>query len=135
MNANSSNIGALISAKLAVEPKANAAGTRNGVSIDRLALGVSSCVLAVLTGASTGTPTTLSVDVKLQDSADGTTFADFATAVSATAVSSSAEKDIDLTTARQYVRAVETVSFTGGTAPTVLSSAALVFGGATTLPL
>jgi len=60
----------------AIRPQAAAAGTVNGLSIDRL--GFEDAVLLVSAGAVAGAPTAQTVDVKIQDSADGTTWVDVA---------------------------------------------------------
>lgn len=141
MNANSANVGTYIVAKTGTAPAANGAATRNGTGIDRVALGVDSCVLVALIGAPTGSPTGFTYDLKLQDSANNTDWADFnpsgvgTGAMAQQTAAGVAEKDIDLTLARQYVRVVETLTITGGTAPTVPAGSAIVFGGASTLPL
>lgn len=136
-----SNIGAFIKPEKGTVPAAVAAGTRNGAAILRKGFG--SCVLVGETGAVTGAPSAQNLAVKLQDSADGVTFADYvppggvaadAAITTITAANTQARKDIDLSAARDYIRTVETASFTGGTSPTIGASSRLVLGGADSLP-
>jgi len=126
--------GAHVKVVKGIAPQAAAAGTVNGVTIDRL--GFESCVVHVSTGAVSGEPTAQTVDVKLQDSADGTTWADLPGAVVSqiTAGDAEAEADIDLRGARRYIRAVATVAFTGGTTPNIQLAATVVLGGARERP-
>lgn len=129
------DVGAEIKAVAGFSPQAAAAGAINGTAIDRL--GFQSAVLHGRTGAATGTPTSQTYDLKLQDSADGTTgWADIAGSAitQITAVNTEAEKDVNLSGAKRYVRAVGTVAFVGGTTPTLLVASALVLGGASELP-
>jgi hypothetical protein len=116
-----------------IRPAAQAAATVEGPAIDRMDF--LSCVLHAFTGAVSGSPTSLTVNVKLQHSVDGATGWDDLTGAAIpqiTAANSTAEKDIDLTMARRFIRAVSTVSFNGGTSPTVLTAASIVLGGART---
>ena len=94
-------------------------------------------VLVLNVGATTGTPTTFSVACRLQDSADNSSFADIATAVAVTAVTTAnttATVAFNAKGLRRYLRAVVTPTFSGGTSPTVLVSASLVMGGAAVVP-
>lgn len=134
-NPNVSQIGHLISAKAGTVPVAASAGTRNGSAIDRQGMG--SCVLQAQSGASSGTPTSFTLNAKLQDSDDGSTgWADYtppsgtAAITAITAVNTNAEKDIDLAGAKRYVRVQEVVAFVGGTAPTLGAATSVVLGGA-----
>lgn len=129
------DIGSLVKAVLGNVPVAAAAGTRNGAAIDRQ--GFYSCVLTAISGAVTGAPTAQTLDAKLQDSADGSTgWADITGAAIAqiTAVNTLAQKDVNLSAAKRWIRVVETVGFTGGTSPTLGAAEAVVLGGADTLP-
>jgi len=111
--------------------------TTNGASLDRS--GKLSAVIMAQAGAASGTPTTQTYDVKLQDSADGTTFADITTVTSAvtqiTADDTVEVLDIELTNVRKFVRLSTTVAFTGGTSPAWPCAATLVLGGGDVLPL
>jgi hypothetical protein len=115
------------------------AGTINGTGVDRLqaAGSFSSCAIAGLTGAVSGSPTAQSATFKLQDSADNSTFADYvppglsaAPTLVLSAANAAGQVGIDLSGARQYVRVVCTVAFTGGSSPTLLVGAGLILGGA-----
>lgn len=136
-----SNIGAYIKAEKGTVPAAVAAGTRNGAAINRKGFG--SCVLVGETGAISGAPTAQTVDVKLQDSADGVTFADYvppggvaadAAIQQITAANTQRTKNIDLGAAREFIRTVETTTLTAGTTPTIGARSGLVLGGAVDLP-
>lgn len=129
------NIGSLIKQAFGVGPAANAAGAVNGPAIDRMGYG--SCSVAAITGLDTGTPSARSVTVKLQDSADGSTgWADITNAptVAVSAVSSIGEAEVNLASAKRYIRAVATTAFTGGTSPTLFSAAVVTLGGPDKLP-
>jgi hypothetical protein len=125
------NIGAFLAARQSLVPTNSAAGVRNGVSIDRT--GFASCVVVHACAAVTGAPTSQAIDLKLQDSADGTTFTDvvgFALTQKTSAVADIRELDLNLAGARQFVRLVETVAFVGGATPAVVSAPVLILGGA-----
>lgn len=136
---NINNIGAYFVTREGLAPAANAAGTRNGTGLDRLSSavkGAKSCTIISHTGAATGGPTSFTRDVKLQDSADNSAWADLAgAAVAQQTAAGLVELDVDLSGAKQYVRAVEVTTLTGGTAPTLPGSVEIVFGGADSLPL
>jgi hypothetical protein len=136
------NIGALLALATSVLPQAAAASV-NGAGVDRMAHGMPlSCVLHQVAGAESGAPTAVSVQTKLQHSADNSTWADYDPPGSATvaqtaalaAASSENAVAIDLSSANRYVRAVTTIAFTGGTSPTILVAADIVFGGEPLLP-
>ena len=129
------SIGSFIKPISAIKVQDSAAQAINGAAQDRV--GFASCVVFAASGDATGAPTAQAVDVKLQDSADGTTgWTDIAGAAVATlaADDSAAEIDVDLSSARQFVRAVAIVAFTGGTAPTIPVAVSLIMGGAAELP-
>jgi hypothetical protein len=135
------NVGSLVALATGIAPESSSGGTINGGAIDRIAHGLAnSAVLHQMVGADSGAPTTISVQTKLQDSADGAAFADFkpdgvnvAATAALTAVSSENSVAIDLTTARRFIRPVMTVGFTGGTTPAALVASDLVLGGERTL--
>lgn len=136
MHPTSNNIGAYVKAVRGISPQDSAAATINGASIDRL--GFDSCVLHHTCGAASGTPTSFTAASKLQDSDDGSTgWADLTGAAATTlaADDTEAQKDIDLTGAKRYIRVVETVAFVGGTSPKVEVAATVVLGGAVTKPV
>lgn len=130
------DIGAYIKPVVGFFPQASGAATINGASIDRN--GFYSAVLHGATGAVTGTPTGQTFDLKLQDSADGSTgWADISGAAitQITAVSTAGEINVNLTGAKRYIRAVGTVALTGGTTPTLQVAATVVLGGAVVKPV
>src|SRR6185312_15509284 len=108
------NIGALVDVVTSVEPQSSTGATINGASIDRQLHGNAlSCVLHTIGGAVTGAPTTSSVQSKLQDSADNSTWADYkpdtvnvAQAAALTAQNTENSLSVDLTNARRFIRAV-----------------------------
>jgi hypothetical protein len=135
MNSNSSSVGSLVKPMVGNVPAAPAAGTRNGAAIDRL--GYDSCVLFQQAGASSGTPTTIALDAKLQDSADGSSgWADISGAAitQLTTASSSGKVAVSLSGSKRYIRVVEVLAFTGGTSPTLGVSSSVVLGGPDSLP-
>jgi hypothetical protein len=132
------NIGAFVAVATSVLPQSSAAATVDGSSVDRFAHGHAlSCVLHQVAGADSGTPTTVSVQTKLQHSADNSTWADYtppgassvAETVALTAASTENSVAIDLSSADQYIRAVTTVAFTGGTSPAIEVAADIVLAG------
>jgi len=125
-----------------VPAAAKSAGTVNGTGIDRKPKGTTgfdSCKVTISNGVTSGTPTSFTNTVKVQDSADNSSFADYtpptgsASAVNSTA-SSIAELDVDLSMARRYIRVVETIAFVGGTAPTLLANETLLAFGTDEAP-
>lgn len=140
MHPSMNDIGSLVKTVKGIKVTNASAGTINGAAIDRQNYG--SCELHHAAGDATGTPTTRTVDTKLQDSDDGSTgWNDYnpsgsgsGAAAQLTANDTEARKAIDLTGAKRYIRAVTVVAFTGGTSPAVPVAAAVVLGGATTLP-
>lgn len=131
------NVGSFVVPVTSVFPESAAAGTVNGASIDRALHNMpQSCVLHQAAGAETGAPTTTSVQTKLQDSPDNTTWSDFKAGtqtVQQTAALTAANAEntaaIDLVTANRFIRAVTAVAFTGGTSPAVLIAADIILGG------
>lgn len=117
----------------------NSAGTRNGSAIDRESgQGLfESCTLHVTAGAASGSPTAQTLDVKIQDSADGSTgWADYtqpdgtsAAIAQQTADAVDVELDVNLTGAKRYLRVVEVIAFTGGSSPAWGAGESVVLGG------
>jgi hypothetical protein len=131
-----SDIGSDIKVVRAIAPHSNSGSSSvNGPSIDRL--DYASAVLFVDVGATSGNPTSFTVDCKLQESDDGSTWADITGASIATITTANTQKElnVDLRGRKRYIRAVLTASFSGGSSPTVLASAALVLGGANVYPI
>lgn len=145
MHLLNTDIGAFIKANVqALAPASQVAGSRNGTAID--ITDFRSGVLVVNLGAVSGTPTTTSVTYALQSNTDGGSTGWAALkdqdgngiTLAVTAGGASQEKDFTLQYIPQdhlFVRVTETVAFTGGTAPAVLSSATFVLGGAQRLPI
>ncbi|MBJ6762803.1 hypothetical protein JGU66_18725 [Myxococcaceae bacterium JPH2] len=129
----------------AVPPASAAAGTRNGNTINVSGYGSGTIVANV--GAASGTPTATTITYALQTSAtaDGSSgwvalkdIDNNAVVLTATAGGVAAEKDFNLqyaTPGHSFIRTVETVAFTGGTAPAVVTGATFVLGGGRRLPL
>lgn len=130
------DIGAHLTAKFGVAPSLQAAGALNGAAINRQ--GLNSAVLITESGAVAGAPSAQTLDAKIQDSADGSTgWADFLPAgagsgsiTQITAANSIARKRVNLMTAKQFIRVVQTAGFTAGTAPTIGAASVVVLGGA-----
>lgn len=138
-----SDIGAEVKVVTSAPPAARTA-TYNGPAID--VRNFESAVLHVRTGAVTGGPSAISVQSKLQYSADGTGgWADFvpptpypgtdlATAPAITAADSEEHLNVNLAGVN-YVREVQAIAFTGGTAPAVNTASTLALGGARKTPV
>ena len=89
--------------------------TANGAGVDLVAMGGDHAVVSLHLGVVSGTTPTL--DVKIQDSADNSTFADFATPVAftqKTVGASFSRLNLNIANVRRYVRAVVTIT---GTTP------------------
>jgi hypothetical protein len=139
---SNTQVGQLIKVKSGnIAPAARTAGAVNGTGVDRLAPVFNSAVLVVQSGAATGSPASLTLDAKIQHSDDNSSFSDYtppsgtAAITQITASSTVERKNVDLSGAKKYVRVVLTVGLTGGTSPTLPSSALLVLGGAQELPV
>jgi hypothetical protein len=128
-------IGELIRVLRGVAPLRSSGGTVNGPAIDRR--GFLSGILFLDVGATSGAPSSFTVDAKLQDSPDGTTgWADLAgeAVAQVTAINVQRFKDVNLSRAKAFIRVVVVDAFVGGTSPTVERGAAVVLGGADVLP-
>jgi hypothetical protein len=132
------NIGGIATIKQALKPAAQAAAASFGLAgttIDRKDF--RSAVFMVDNGVATGTPTSYSIDARIEDSADGSSWAAVATspansAVAITQIIADSTKqflEVDLEPYRRYVRLAFTVAFVGGTSPKVLLGAAVMLGG------
>lgn len=116
---------------ISIQPQSTTGGAVNGNnSLGKPNTAVASMICS--TSAATGAPTSLSVVWKLQDSADGTTFADVVApfgalpfTVTQTVANSSVSFDFRPVELRNFLRAVATVAFVGGTTPAVTISAAV----------
>lgn len=131
------NIGAYTAERIGNTPKERAAGADNGTGIDRT--GYSSCTLFVMTGVDSGTPTSFTLNCKLQQSSDdgsSDAYADITDAAitAITAENTYAKVDVNLQGCEQYIRAVMTPAFVDGSSPKLFSASAIVLGGADSLP-
>lgn len=139
------NIGAQLKTAMGPPAKAETPATVNGPAIDRMGIvsaqGYLSCVLHGQCGSATGSPTAQSYIAKLQDSAtSGGTYADFTDSegngalTAITADDTDGRTNIDLSSAKRFVRVVRIVALTAGTTPALPCSETVVFGGAGELP-
>lgn len=132
----SRNIGELLAVATSVPPQSfSGSAAVDGTSIDRFAHNdPQSCVLQLASGAVSGAPTSFSLSAQLQHSPDNSTWSNFGSAIQVTAADADASANVDLSGAAEYLRAVVTPSFTGGTSPSVLGQADIVLGGEQELP-
>lgn len=149
------NIGGLIAVRAASSAFSITAGagtdntTKTGIAIDRLdpasASLARSAVFAVLTDATLASGATLQVAGTVYDSADGTNFAVYnSTSFAAMTVSTGpsgggarvaqAELDVDLSSARRYVRFDHVPNLSAAGTDTAITCAVAVFGGFGRLP-
>ncbi len=146
------NIGQLGAVKrLSAAASATAAGTGDsttttGATIDRFGFGAgipSSMVLGVVYDATLATDKTLSIGYAVQDSADGSTWADYATATYATVAAGTTaasvaagafEANIDLSSAKRYVRANFALDLSATQTDTAVARAVGFMGGFDRLP-
>jgi len=129
-----SDIGSYIKATGSIFPQTiSGSSAVNGSAVDRS--GYESCMVAASVGAATGSPTSYSVATKLQDSANGTNgWTDIASGATISADNTGSALRVDLSSARQYIRAVSTPTFSGGSSPAVPHHATIILGGAKVLP-
>lgn len=121
---------------------------QNGPSIDRL--GYDSAVIAILSRATLTGGQTLALSVTLQDSSDGSTFADVAAehqpggiaggGVLATLSTAGdnhylSEYSVNLRGLRQYVRVQFTGNLSAGATDTATIACVMILGGAQTMPV
>ncbi len=141
------DIGSVITARAGSAVAALTAGgagdnaTINGLAIDRRAMGLpSSALVSVLFTAALGAGKTLSISAfKVQDSADGASWADFATfavpgVVATVSGSGQTVAKICLTGARSYVRVTFQPDLSATDTDTALVAAHWAFGGFSALP-
>lgn len=112
------------------------AGANNGTGIDRA--GYDEVEVLISTGAATGTPDSYSVNAKLQESTDNSTFTDVSgvaiTAITADATTAKMRK-IDASTLARYIRVVTTPAYVGGTTPKVPVAVTVLLGKAANGPV
>jgi hypothetical protein len=134
------DIGSYAAAVLGVVPTNSAAAVTKGDAIDRI--DAQSGVLVLQTGAKSGAPDSFTADCKLQHS-DTTTDGDFSdfqideTTVAVDQIITENEThsvNVDLSSAKRYIRAVATVAFVAGTSPKLVVAAPIVLGGFRELP-
>lgn len=129
-------LGESIKTVAGINPVALAAGSVNGLVIDRT--GFYDAAVHLKVGAATGAPTEQGVSLKMQtgDASDGSDMVDVAGDVIEALTTDNAEKklNIDLSGYKQYLRVVTTVTFTGGTSPTIPVAVSVVLGGPRKIP-
>lgn len=121
--------------KPSVHPIASAGATHNGVGVDKI--GYDDVELKVEIGAATGAPTSFTVDGKVQESDDNSTFSDVTGGAIAqqTAGSRLVRLRVPNPHARKrYLRAVVVTAFVGGTSPTIPVATQLELGKAQQQP-
>lgn len=136
MNTDARNIGFNIATRGSVFPQSATAAV-NGSWVDRNTPGgqiALSCQVHAMRGVTSGSPTTATLALKLQQSAtgpsDGTDATDFSTApTTLSADGTDLLLNVSLSGAQRYVRAVATPAFTGGTSPSMMIAADIVLGG------
>lgn len=113
----------------------------DGTTINRAALGnmYESCKLTIIGAATLASGLLITLVANLQDSADGSTWADFGTALALTTAGTGGsggdeqqfdiDLDNDIRPAKQYLRAQVTSNLTATQTDTALVSGVLVFGG------
>ena len=127
-----------IASRSALDPVA-ASSAQNGIVIDTL--GYNSCMFSVQNGAASGSPTSYTVDAKVQEGSQAN-LSDAADVSGATVTQISADgvtKVIRVeglgTSRKRYLRIVVTPALTGGTSPKALISAVVSLGRAYSEPV
>jgi hypothetical protein len=114
------------------------ASRANGASANTIAanrVDFTEAIVVLNTGATTGSPTSVNVSVDLQHSDDGTTWSALASGVvSANGANQAKHAGVDLLGAKKFVRAVVSVSLSGGTNPEVQCAATLILAGSSKIP-
>jgi hypothetical protein len=123
--------------KIALDPVA-ASSVQTGGAIDTK--GYNSCVFVIQNGVATGTPTSYTVDAKLQESdASGSGFADVTgyTITQITADSKIATLRVEGlgTSRKRYLKVLVTPAMTGGSSPKALIGSVCCLGRAYKLPV
>lgn len=126
--------------KPSVFPILSAAGANNGVAVDTLGYGDGMCIVTV--GAATGTPDSLTVAAKLQESVDSAFSSPVditgAAIVTLTAGTKSAEIRLSLgkrAAHKRWVRAVVTPAFVNGTSPKIPIAATILLANPEVAPV
>lgn len=126
---------------IAIAPQSSAEATVDGVTLDQNALLANGgpfreAVFALQIGAVSGTPDSFTATLEIQDSADGSSWADVtntkelveAASVVASAANTTKTLGVRLKGLRRYVRASVVVDFTGGSTPSLLLSVLALLG-------
>lgn len=112
---------------------AAATGLVSGIAVDRK--GDLSCSVITQIGAATGSPTSFIVTTTVEDSADGSTdWQIIATSNDLLVDNSIGKLDVDLSSARKFIRISAVPVFVGGTVPTIDIAANGVISGANEYP-
>lgn len=114
--------------EITIEPQLAGAGTINGDEVDTK--GDHDLMLVVETGVDAGTPTSFTVDVKLQESdTSGSGFTDI-TGAAITQITTEDTIEVKglqgVGYKKRYIRAVATVAFVGGSTPTIALNARIL---------
>ncbi len=123
------NLGENVKTGIAVSPQALAAGDATGVVIDRK--GFYGAVFTVLAGVDSGTPTSFTLDAKIQEcDTSGGTYTDVsgATLTTITTEDTGGEINVDLNSLQRYVKVIITSAFVDGTTPAILTGASYTLG-------
>lgn len=122
---------------LSLEPQAiSGSSAVNGSGVDTK--NYRDAMAVIRTGATAGTPVSFTVDGKVQDSADNSSFADVSglTFAQITAANTTKLLRINLMgDQRRYLRIVVTPAFTGGTSPSVQMFGVILLGNAVFNPV
>ncbi len=133
-----------IKALISLKPQSDSGGIAvDGGSVDTQ--GYSTAALNAYVVKASGAPTAASTAVKLQESADNSTWADAldntGTVIGATVDVHAADGEVYARieglglNRKRYLRVVETTTFTGGTTPAVLVTAEILLGNAYQKPV
>lgn len=133
-----------VAVRAQVAPGTISAATTVGTGIDLRAIAnhAQGAKAIVYIGAATGTPDAYTVDAKIEDSANNSTWATLKDAegndyamTQASAAGIGVIDNVDLGRARQYVRLSVTHAFTGGTSPKLGLAGVLLLGNAQENPI
>lgn len=122
---------------LSLEPQAiSGSSAVNGSGVDTK--NYRDAMAVIRTGATAGTPVSFTVDGKVQDSADNSSFADVTGLTFAQITAANTTKLLRLNLMgdqRRYLRIVVTPAFTGGTSPSVQMFGVILLGNAVFNPV
>jgi hypothetical protein len=126
-------VGELIGTPTGIIPAAQLAGTVNGPAIAR----PGSMTVVALTGAVTGSPSSFTVSMKVQESDDGTAgWTDVAGGALSVITAINERAELNLGPApKAFIRVVSVVAFVAGTAPAIQVAAIVVTGGHRVFPI